>query len=289
MRNAMPWKPNSGKIIYSNNRNTMKDLRFRTLNADEIGVRVQSAKNGITRLLTYIDSRSAILLLNETVGAYNWQTDFKEVNGLVICSLSLWDEDKQAWVSKADTGSESAIEAQKGLISDAYKRCLSRWGVTCLYSAPVIELPGENKWEKYRVTNIDYDGEYADSHITKLTIVDSKGRKVFDWNLKDGITYKTEEPSEYNPNSKPPVKKDSKPTYKLTTVDELHEFCNARVKEVGGELRKPIVEFAKTFGEKVETMLPINNGMAFFMKWLEKENNPVIKDNIDTFRTLWKK
>lgn len=267
----------------------MKDLRFRTLNADEIEVRIQSAKNGITRLLTYIDSRAAVLLLNETVGAYNWQTDFKEVNGLVICSLSLWDEDKQAWVSKADTGSESAIEAQKGLISDAYKRCLSRWGVTCLYSAPVIELPGENKWEKYRVTNIDYDGEYADSHITKLTIVNSKGRKVFDWNLNDGITYKTEEPSEYNSDSKPPVKKDSKPVYKLTTVDELHDFCNARVKEVGGDLRKPIIDFAKTFGEKTESMLPINNGMAMWLSWLNKESNPVIKDNIDTFRTLWKK
>lgn len=267
----------------------MKDLKFRTLNADEIECRIQSTKNGVTRLLTYIDSRAVVTLLNETVGAMNWQTSFTEVNGLTICNLAIWDDEKHIWVSKADTGAESNIEAQKGLISDSYKRCLARWGCTALYSAPVIELPGENKWEKYRVTNIDYDGEYADSHITKLTIVDSKGRKVFDWNLKDGITYKTEEPSEYNPNSKPPVKKDSKPTYKLTTVDELHEFCNERVKEVGGELRTPVKEFAKTFGEKTESMLPINNGMAFWIKWIERETNPVIKENIEVLKNIWKK
>lgn len=248
----------------------MKDLRFRTLNADEIEVRVQSAKNGITRLLTYIDSRSAILLLNETVGAYNWQTDFKEVNGLVICSLSLWDEDKQAWVSKADTGSESTIEAQKGLISDAYKRCLSRWGVTCLYSAPVIELPGENKWEKYRVTNIDYDGEYADSHITKLTIVDSKGSKVFDWNLNDGITYKTDKPND----AKPTAKNDDKVS--ATTDDDLRNFFKAvKNKAEDWEKVKPCIT---GFVEYYRNKLPINNIGGAWKSWVKREKDDEIRE-----------
>lgn len=267
----------------------MKDLRFRNPRADEIEIRVQSAKNGKTKCLCYIDSRAAVSLLNETVGSYNWQTDFKEANGLTICQLSIWDETKQQWIMKSDTGSESNIEASKGLISDAYKRCLARWGFTVLYTAPEIVLPYEDKFAKLKVSEVTFDSDYADGRMTSLKLVDRNDKEVFKWDLNNGTTCNAEAPLEYNPDSKPPVKKDSKPIYKLTTVDELHDFCNARVKEVGGELRKPIIEFAKTFGEKTESMLPINNGMAMWLSWLNKESNPVIKDNIDAFRTLWKK
>lgn len=267
----------------------MKDLRFRAPKAEELEIRVQQAKNGKTKLLTYIDSRAAVLLLNETVGAFGWQSDFKEVNGLTICCMSIWDNEKQQWITKSDTGAESNLEANKGLISDAYKRCLARWGFTCLYTAPEIVLPYEDKFAKLKVSEVTFDSDYADGNMTRLILVDKNNKEVFKWDKENGTTCNAEAPLEYNPDSKPPVKKDSKPIYKLTTVDELHDFCNARVKEVGGELRKPIIEFAKTFGEKTESMLPINNGMAMWLSWLNKESNPVIKDNIDAFRTLWKK
>ena len=267
----------------------MKDLKFRAPKAEELEIRVQQAKNGKTKLLTYVDSRSAVLLLNETVGAFGWQSDFKEVNGLTICCMSIWDNEKQQWITKSDTGAESNLEANKGLISDAYKRCLARWGFTCLYTAPEIVLPYEDKYAKLRVSEVGFDSEYADGNMTRLILVDRNNKEVFKWDKENGTTCNAEAPLEYNPNSKPPVKKDSKPAYKLTTVDELHEFCNERVKEVGGELRTPVKEFAKTFGEKTESMLPINNGMAFWIKWIERETNPVIKENIEVLKNIWKK
>lgn len=261
------------------------DLRFRTPKAEELEIRVQQAKNGKTKLLTYIDSRAAVLLLNETVGAYGWQSDFKEVNGLTICQLSIWDENKQQWITKSDTGSESNIEANKGLISDAYKRCLARWGFTCLYTAPEIVLPYEDKFAKLSVSEVTFDSEYADGNMTSLTLVDKYGKEVFKWDLKNGSTCNAEAPKEYRNDTKPTAKV----SFKLTTVDELHAFCNERVKEVGGELRAPVKEFAKAFGEKTESMLPINNGMAFWIKWIERETNPVIKENIEVLKNIWKK
>ena len=267
----------------------MKDLRFRAPKAEELEIRVQQAKNGKTKLLTYIDSRAAVLLLNETVGAYGWQSDFKEVNGLTICQLSIWDGEKQQWITKSDTGSESNIEANKGLISDAYKRCLARWGFTCLYTAPEIVLPYEDKFAKLKVSEVTFDSDYADGNMTRLILVDRNNKEVFKWDKENGTTCNAEVPLEYNPDSKPPVKKDSKPIYKLTTVDELHDFCNARVKEVGGELRKPIIEFAKNFGDKTEKMLPLNNAMAVWLSWLGKENNPIIREGLEALKNLWHK
>lgn len=266
----------------------MKDLRFRNPRADEIEIRVQSAKNGKTKCLCYIDSRAAVSLLNETVGSYNWQTDFKEVNGLTICQLSIWDDEKQQWITKSDTGSESNIEANKGLISDAYKRCLARWGFTVLYTAPEIVLPYEDKFAKLKVSEVTFDSDYADGRMTSLKLVDRNGKEVFKWDLNNGTTCNAEAPLEYNPDSKPPVK-NPKSDWRIETVEELHTFCNARVKEVGGELRKPIIEFAKTFGEKTEKMLPLNNAMAVWLSWLGKENNPIIRGSLEALKNLWHK
>ncbi len=89
-------------------------------------------------MLLYIDPRAVVSLLNETIGNLNWQSEFYEVNGQTIGRIGIYDEDKNQWVWKSDTGSESNIEAEKGLISDIYKRVMSRWGVCELYSRIVM-------------------------------------------------------------------------------------------------------------------------------------------------------
>ena len=83
----------------------MKNLEFRTLRADEIEVRPQSVKNGKATMLLYIDSRAVVSLLNETVGNMNWTSEFYEANGQMIGKIAIYDEDRDIWVSKSDTGS----------------------------------------------------------------------------------------------------------------------------------------------------------------------------------------
>ena len=150
---------------------------FRLLKANEIEVRKNFGKDSNNYLL-YIDSRSVTKLLDETVGAMNWQTEFYEVNGQTFGKLGIWDDEKKQWVWKSDVGSETNIEARKGEVSDCYKRLLCRWGVTELYSSPKITIDNPNQYAKYKVSQITYN---EDREIETLSIVDNYGNVVFNW------------------------------------------------------------------------------------------------------------
>lgn len=77
----------------------MSKIQFRLLKPSEIEVRRSYAKkDGDNLYLLFIDSRSVVKLLDETVGAMNWQTDFYEVNGQMFGKLGIWDDDKNQWV-----------------------------------------------------------------------------------------------------------------------------------------------------------------------------------------------
>lgn len=163
--------------------------KFRTLKASEIEVRVQSVKNGKATHLLYIDSRAVTNLLDETVGSMNWQSEFYEVAGQTICRIGIWDERKGCFIYKSDTGSESNIEGEKGKISDCYKRCLSRWGVTELYSAPRIQLDDDGYGNSgYSVSEINIDDA---RQITHIVLVNRFGKEVFRWDKGEQPTRKT--------------------------------------------------------------------------------------------------
>lgn len=102
---------------------------FRTLRADEIDARVGTAKDGGkgVSILLYKDARCDQNILDETVGPYNWQRSHSRDNA--NCVVSIWDKEKQQWISKEDTGTESKTEAEKGLASDSFKRACFNWGM----------------------------------------------------------------------------------------------------------------------------------------------------------------
>ena len=155
----------------------MKKIEFRTLRADEIEVRPSHIKNSKANLLLYIDSRAVVSLLNETVGNLNWQSKFYEANGQMIGEIGIYDDERGIWIWKGDTGSESNIEANKGLISDIYKRALSRWGVNELYTSPRIEVPDDNYGNTgYKVAEIEYN---ENREIINLVIVNRFGKEVY--------------------------------------------------------------------------------------------------------------
>ena len=120
----------------------MKDLQFRLLEANEIDCRVAQcgtmAKGGAwCSVLLYKDARCDQRLLDETVGAFNWQRQHLRDNA--NCIVSIWDDEKGQWISKEDTGTESNTEAEKGLASDSFKRACFNWGIGReLYTAPKI-------------------------------------------------------------------------------------------------------------------------------------------------------
>lgn len=164
-------------------------MEFRTLKANEIDCRIQSLseKNGAVGavVLLYKDARVDMRMLDETVGAMNWQRGHSIIDGNLYCTISIWDEVKEQWISKSDVGTESNTEKEKGQASDSFKRAGFNWGIGReLYSAPFTYInlqKGEwytgkdgkpKSYTKFTVKEIDYD---ENRNINKLTIVDSKG------------------------------------------------------------------------------------------------------------------
>lgn len=116
---------------------------FRDLRADEIECRVaQASENGVS-LLLYKDARCDMNILDETVGELNWQRMHTRDNA--NCIVSIWDDKKQQWISKEDTGTESNTEKEKGLASDSFKRACTNVGIGReLYTAPFIWIKAED-------------------------------------------------------------------------------------------------------------------------------------------------
>lgn len=185
----------TGTILLNNLIRTekMKDLQFRLLEANEIDCRVAQcgtmAKGGAwCSVLLYKDARCDQRLLDETVGAFNWQRKHSRDNA--NCIVSIWDEEKKMWIEKEDTGTESNTEAEKGLASDSFKRACFNWGIGReLYTAPKIfitlsdaEYTIEGKKVKvaskvtFDVAEIGYDDK---RNINRLVIVDGTGAVRF--------------------------------------------------------------------------------------------------------------
>ena len=161
---------------------------FRLLRADEIECRVSRCTEKGAVLLLYKTARTDADLLDETVGTFAWENDFKLVDGVLYGGIGIRDgEGELRW--KWDAGTESNTEAEKGRASDAFKRAGFKWGLGReLYSAPFVFIPagkcnikknGERFqcFDSFDVLNIDYD---AQEKICYLRI-GLKGSPVFEW------------------------------------------------------------------------------------------------------------
>jgi Uncharacterized protein conserved in bacteria len=105
--------------------------------------RLQSAKNGRATIVSYIDSRQAAQRLDDVLGAENWQDNYELLDKSVVASVSILvgRADGEEWVTKKDLGTESNTDAEKGEISDAFKRACVKWGLgRFLYKLGIITL-----------------------------------------------------------------------------------------------------------------------------------------------------
>lgn len=95
-----------------------------------------SAKATKGQVLAYIDARDVMDRLDEVVGPDGWQDRYPHVDKKTVCEIDIWVEGR-GWVTKADGAGDSDIEAEKGALSDAFKRAAVRWGIgRYLYHLP---------------------------------------------------------------------------------------------------------------------------------------------------------
>ena len=168
-------------------------MQFRDLRADEIECRVQSVKENGVVLLLYKDARCDMKILDETVGAENWQREHYECKGNLFCRVGInvsahFDlsgsdgvvrvEDR--WVWKSDCGTESNTEAQKGEASDSFKRACFNWGIGReLYTAPFI-------WVKADKCNIEKGKCYDKFVVERIAIEDKQIKAISIFNVTKG-------------------------------------------------------------------------------------------------------
>ena len=168
---------------------------FRNLKANEIECRVSQIKTVWVTLLLYKDARCDMNILDETVGQYGWQREHQRDNA--NCIVSIWDKEKEQWISKEDTGTQSFTEKEKGLASDSFKRACFNWGIGReLYTSPFIKITPnkENEffekngkfktWSKFKVSEV----EYIDNVISYLEVTDQNGSVRFKSGLPTFIT-----------------------------------------------------------------------------------------------------
>ena len=181
-------------------------LEFRKLRADEIDIRAATCTEKGASLLLYKDARCDMNILDETVTPMGWMRQHSRDNA--NCTVSLWDSDKQMWISKEDVGTESNTEAEKGLASDSFKRACFNWGIGReLYTAPSIwvdagtvriEKNYKGKFEikdKLHVSDIQYDN----NSIVSLEIKTGKGTTVYSWTKNGKKQGHSEKPNQETP------------------------------------------------------------------------------------------
>ena len=156
-------------------------MDIRLLKANEIECRIGTFKEGKgISLLLYKDARVDMRILDEVFGFDGWEREHQLIDDKLFCTVRVWSEKRNCWISKQDVGTESNTEKEKGQVSDAFKRACFNLGIGReLYTSPFIWIPasmGYTKYEKFEVKEIGYN---EDREINMLVIVDSKGKECF--------------------------------------------------------------------------------------------------------------
>lgn len=247
---------------------------FRTLRADEIDCRISQVKkdgSGLS-LLLYKDARCDQNILDEVVGPFNWKREHTRDNK--NCIVSIWDEKKNQWISKEDTGTESNTEREKGLASDSFKRACFNWGIGReLYTAPFIWI---NKgdftfrdgkcFDRFTVHGIGY----TEGVITGLEIKNQKLNK---------IVYRFGKIEETAP------EKPEKPE------DEPQEEIPVRIENLQPQTAKTTVEIATKIPEnqtEPQDISPVKTFLLSQMKNLREIRKISAAENNKLFKTQMK-
>jgi len=166
---------------------------------DTISWRVGSTNQDKTSgmALAYLDARDVMDRLDAVCGPGGWQCRYSHANGKTVCDIgvnpgvidtTLRDE----WIWKADGAGDSDIEAEKGALSDAFKRAAVRWGIgRYLYSLPSpwvdLETKGrtsfikKDQYAKLRKLLADYTG------VSRKSSAESNRHKDFEY-FKDKLS-----------------------------------------------------------------------------------------------------
>jgi len=104
-----------------------------------VGSTTRDKKRGMA--LAYIDARTVMDRLDKVCGGF-WEDYYSEVAGRLVCGISVYGQ------TRSDGAGDTDFEAEKGGLSDAFKRAGVKWGIArYLYrlKAEWVPLDGKQK------------------------------------------------------------------------------------------------------------------------------------------------
>lgn len=105
--------------------------------------------------LAYIDARDVMERLDDVMGPGNWQNKYSHVGTKTVCDIALRIDGE--WVWKADGAGDTDHEAEKGALSDAFKRGAVRWGIgRYLYDLKSPWVAIEQAGRSYKIKDSEY-------------------------------------------------------------------------------------------------------------------------------------
>lgn len=120
---------------------------------DRVSWRVGSTNKEKTRGmgLAYIDARDVMERLDAVCGPGGWQCCYPHAAAKTVCEIGV--RVGTEWIWKADGAGDSDVEAEKGALSDAFKRAAVRWGIgRYLYEVPSPWVEIEAAGKSYTFT-----------------------------------------------------------------------------------------------------------------------------------------
>lgn len=115
-----------------------------------VGSTTKDKSKGIA--LAYIDARDVMRRFDDVFGL-GWQNRYSHAEGKTICEIGCLIDGQ--WVWRAGGAGDTDIEAEKGAISDAFKRAAVLWGVgRYLYELPNEWMPLDEYKRLKQVPNL---------------------------------------------------------------------------------------------------------------------------------------
>ncbi|MGL5726568.1 MAG: hypothetical protein ACRCYD_01780 [Plesiomonas sp.] len=156
------------------------------LTVEQVDFRIQSiTKSGWAIILVYKDARVDMDRLDEVVGRGFWQRKHEFKNGILYCSVGLWNKEIGQWVWVEDAGTESNQDKEKGQASDAFKRACFNLGIGReLYEYPTILV----ELQKHEYEIFTYQGKEKVKQTNKLKLKQWKWKAEFNGNKVAGLS-----------------------------------------------------------------------------------------------------
>lgn len=123
-------------------------ISFRDLTAEEIDCRVVNVSKEGVKILLCCDPRTAMKILDETVGAEHWQSHHYAVTESAYCQVGINvnfkdDNLEPAFTWKSDGAGKRFEGDVKGEASESFLRACTQWGIGReLYTSPNIFVRG---------------------------------------------------------------------------------------------------------------------------------------------------